>query len=343
MKKRNSLICLLLALSATLAWAGGKNTKAAANRKTPATRLCFDAKGEFKLLQITDLHARYDKGPDKGATDHSFAVLNWILDLDKPDFVVFTGDVTREVNPRAMWEKVTKLCSDRGIPYAITFGNHDAEMDTPPTEVMKIITSLPGCMNTISPLSQDELKGYTNQMIPIYESADSKRQAATVWLIDSHRSGPIAINQVAWYSKLSRQLTADNGGTPLPALAFMHRPLPEYEAASTAKDVHLVGYKLENDAPDMTNAGLFAAMKECGDVMGVFCGHNHDSDYLTLYQDICLGYGRFAGGRNTYHNLCDGTRMFILRRGQRSFDTWIRSETFREVNRVKVPDDLKKK
>lgn len=27
------------------------------------------------------------------------------------------------------------------------------------------------------------------------------------------------------------------------------------------------------------NSGLFNAMLECGDVMGVFCGHDHNNDY----------------------------------------------------------------
>ena len=40
------------------------------------------------------------------------------------------------------------------------------------------------------------------------------------------------------------------------------------------------------------NSGLFTAIKENGDVMGVFVGHDHDDDYAVCWYDVLLAYGR---------------------------------------------------
>ena len=45
--------------------------------------------------------------------------------------------------------------------------------------------------------------------------------------------------------------------------------------------------------PGALNPGMFAAMAECGDVMGTFVGHDHDIDYVVAEKGIALGYGRF--------------------------------------------------
>lgn len=34
------------------------------------------------------------------------------------------------------------------------------------------------------------------------------------------------------------------------------------------------------------NSGLFTAMKEMGDIEGVFVGHDHDNDYAVMWQGI---------------------------------------------------------
>lgn len=42
---------------------------------------------------------------------------------------------------------------------------------------------------------------------------------------------------------------------------------------------------------------MFANMLECGDVMGVFAGHDHVNDYIATLYNIALGYGRASGGK----------------------------------------------
>lgn len=70
---------------------------------------------------------------------------------------------------------------------------------------------------------------------------------------------------------------------------------------------------------------LFTSVKECGDVMGIFVGHDHDNDYAVAYKEVLLAYGRYTGGKTVYNDLSsNGARVIVLHEGERRFDTYIR-------------------
>ena len=71
---------------------------------------------------------------------------------------------------------------------------------------------------------------------------------------------------------------------------------------------------------------MFAAMKESGDVMGMFVGHDHDNDYAVMWKGILLAYGRFTGGNTEYNHLPNGARIIVLDEGARTFTSWIRQK-----------------
>ncbi len=87
---------------------------------------------------------------------------------------------------------------------------------------------------------------------------------------------------------------------------------------------------------------MFAAMKECGDVMGVFCGHDHDDDYSLMYYHVLLAHGRFSGGNTVYNHLRNGARVIVLKEGQRSLDTWIRERGGQVVDKTSYPSSYTK-
>lgn len=91
------------------------------------------------------------------------------------------------------------------------------------------------------------------------------------------------------------------------------------------------------------NTGMFTAMKEAGDVMGVFVGHDHDNDYAVMWHGILLAYGRYTGGNTVYNHLPNGARVIVLKEGQRTFDTWIDLAGGQQVNRSTYPDSFVKK
>ncbi len=312
-------------------------------KESSKMKLNFNRDGKFKIVQFTDIHAVYKAGE----TDHAYDIMNKILDIEKPDFVIYTGDVVTENNPAALWEKVTSLSCKRNIPFAVVFGNHDSERDTPRDKVYDIVVGLDGCLNEPKKESVDELFGYTNQVIPVYKSSGSGEKAFIFYLFDSnalsdlpgasHREDWIRSNQIEWYVKNSKQLTKENNGVPYPALAFFHIPLIEFYTAFSNENQRKIGWRIERECCPPVNSGLFTAFMECKDVKGVFVGHDHDNDYVAYMQGIALGYGRFSGGNNTYHTLCRGARVFELTEGEESFETWTRFETGRFLNRVTVP------
>ena len=71
--------------------------------------------------------------------------------------------------------------------------------------------------------------------------------------------------------------------------------------------------------------GLFCKMLECGDVMAVFCGHDHDNDCSVGYYGIMLAYGRYSGAATVYNNIgMNGSRVIVLHEGERKLDSYIR-------------------
>ena len=136
----------------------------------------------------------------------------------------------------------------------------------------------------------------------------------------------LTFDQINWYRQQSAAYTAQNGGQPLPALAFFHIPLPEYNEAASDENAILRGTRMEEACAPKLNTGMFAAMKESGDVMGMFVGHDHDNDYAVMWKGILLAYGRFTGGNTEYNHLPNGARIIVLDEGARTFTSWIRQK-----------------
>ena len=114
-----------------------------------------------------------------------------------------------------------------------------------------------------------------------------------------------------------------SAGELLPALAFCHIPLPEF---NDVWDFHTCrGVKGETICCPLINTGLFAAMVEAGDVMGLFCGHDHLNDFIGEVHGIRLAFGRATGyGGYGLEEFARGARMVRLRAGEHAFDTWLR-------------------
>jgi hypothetical protein len=136
------------------------------------------------------------------------------------------------------------------------------------------------------------------------------------YCLDAH--GVIRNDQVEWYRRESRALTAQNGGKPLPALAFFHIPIPEF--ALVEKKFGFCDEPIPLMEP---NPGLFAAMHESGDVMAMFVGDEHDNNFIGSYMGICMAYGNITGWMS-YGMIGRGARVIDLFEGERQFETWIR-------------------
>jgi hypothetical protein len=177
--------------------------------------------------------------------------------------------------------------------------------------------------------------------LPIY-SSDSQTVNRVLYLMDTHDSTNawatghgrydwLTEEQIEWYRNVSADYAFGNDGKSVSALLFIHIPLPEYlDAVNAQPPDGLVGNFREKSRICCSgfNSGMFDALKQTGDIIGVFCGHDHDNDFVTVWQDILLAYGRYSGGKTVYNHLGKpGARVIVLNESKpNEIRTWI--ETF---------------
>lgn len=305
--------------------------------------LKFNADKKFKIVQIADVHYVWKDT----ASEEAIACINKILDIEKPDLVVYTGDLTASKAPaREAITRVVTTAASRKIPFAVTLGNHDDEQDLNRVQLFEVLKTIPyNRTETVAGLS-----GVTNFILPIQGSVNAKNEAV-LYFLDTHaypadkKMGSydwLKLDQINWYVQQSKAFTAANDNKPLPALAFFHIPLPEYNLAASDEKTKLIGSRMEKACAPELNTGMFTAMLESGDVMATFVGHDHDNNYLAYWKGIVLGYGQFSGTYKTYNNLPEGrgARVIELEEGQRAFKTYIRLENGTVIHSVDCPVDF---
>lgn len=303
--------------------------------------LRFNNEKKFKIVQFTDIHWIYGN-PD---SDVAGVRMREVLDAERPDLVVFTGDLIFAKPAAKALDKALEPVVERGIPFAVTWGNHDDEQDMTRAELSAYISQKRGNLTSTT----KGISGQTNYTLTIKSSVGDKT-AAVVYVFDSNSYSPIERvkgydwikhDQVQWYINRSRSFTAANGGKPLPALAFFHIPLPEYREATQNQNIYMVGTRKEMACAPEVNTGLATAMLEAGDVKGVFVGHDHVNDYVVDWNGILLGYGRYTGGKTVYHDIPggNGARVIELTEGSDAIHTWIRIAGGKIINEVHFPAD----
>lgn len=297
--------------------------------------LRFRADGTFVLVHFTDVQDDQDTDP------RTVALIEAVLDEHQPDLVVFTGDNVRDGpetsrDVRRAIDGFVRPVDDRGIAWAITFGNHD-EDHTPKTgmdeaAMLDYYRTFPHNVNRASPAG---VHGTGNGHVLVLSST-SDTAAFNVWLLDSGRYVPDSIagqsvradglrtydwirpSQVAWYARTSQELE-ERYGRKVPSLMFFHIPLPEFHLMWEHGENHgVTGEKNEDVAAGAFNSGLFGAAMDREDVVGIFVGHDHVNDYVGDYFGVRLGYSANVGF-DTYgldgeeRDRMRGARVFRIR------------------------------
>ncbi|HNR30730.1 MAG TPA: metallophosphoesterase family protein [Candidatus Hydrogenedentes bacterium] len=303
-----------------------------------AASLRFREDGTFRIVQFADVHWSWGFGKDW----QSLRLMGAVLDIERPDLVVYTGDNITGRAPLAYraLRQLTAPCAERGIPWAAVFGNHDDEGYAGRQRQMELMRMLPHCLASAGPPDVD---GVSNYVLVVGASQAPDSPAALLYFIDSlgymeyqgeRKYNYIQPSQIAWYKNESGRFLERNVGRPLPAIAFFHIPLPEYRLAWESANV--VGVKQEEVADSPVNSGLFAAFKEMGDVMAAFVGHDHVNDYIGEVDGIYLGYGRGTGyGTYGKEGFPRGARVIEIIEGRRQIRTWLRLEG--GVQEIQIP------
>lgn len=303
--------------------AAGTGATAAPGTKAPKPTLAFRPDGRFKVVQFNDTQ------DDEQTDRRTIELMDRTLDAEKPDFVVINGDVINggcdtELQVRQALNHVVQPMESRQIPWAITFGNHDEDSAarTGMTEA-RMLQFLQGYACNVNGDSTEGVTGTSNSLL-LVQSSKSKDPAFGLWLIDTGRYAPDAIDgqdfegypdwdwvrmdQVTWYRNLS-MATEQKYGRKIPSLMWGHIALHEHRnmwfasldsrtdadhQRAVAKH-RIVGERNEDECPGPFNSGLFNAFLERGDVRGYFVGHDHVNTYVGNYYGVELGYGPGTG------------------------------------------------
>lgn len=325
---------VVICLSLTIILVGGSSFSS--KEKSIAFR-----NGTLKIMQLTDIH--YESGTDESSK--ALERMKYVIDIEKPDLIVFTGDVVLGPKQEQGWSDIAGVLNARETPWAMVLGNHDDEFtDWSRKQIMEHIIHKQG---SLIGRSAKHVSGYCNYTLPV--TGSDGHTAAVLYMFDSNNYstikglrgyGWIEFDQIEWYRKESARYTARHKGEPLPALAFLHIPLREYAQMSERQDAMLVGKRGEKECCGVLNTGMYAAMLKAGDVMCTFAGHDHNNDYIGAMNGLGLAYGRFSGSKMTYTDIGYGARIIILRENERAFDTWIRTSEGEVLYKVHFPDDL---
>lgn len=312
----------------------------------------FGVDGKFKVLQVADLHFSTGFGkcrdpfPEetiKGcqADPRTLKFLNQVLDIEKPDFVVLTGDQIfgdEAPDPETALFKAVHPFIKRKIPFAITLGNHDDESILSREQMMNLASSLPYLFAAVGPEAVD---GFGNYALTVQKNGSGKT-GAIFYFLDSHSRSkqPKTIPGYDWFKEsqidwLQMQALAKKDiakdKSPL-SMAFFHIPLPEY----LNLDQPRVGQLKEG----ITAPRYRTKMREALGVAGVqvaSCGHDHANDFClvdTQNRDtesqnlvwLCYGGAVGEGGYGGHGGYIRRLRIYELDSIAKNIKTWKRAE-----------------
>lgn len=290
--------------------------------------LHFGEDGKFTILQLSDFQDRFIFRP------LTKEFINYLLDTVNPDLVVLTGD---NIGPDSVKthaigvhniNSFMSIFEERGVKVAIVFGNHDTDRNSLTKEQQWEIYESYDCFVGVG--DSEELTGYGTYNLPIL-SSDSEKIAFNLWFFDSQEDnvendlggyGCVGKDQIEWYKKAENALTAQNGGTPVPSLAFQHIVVPEVyntftklwqknedgtvdtfaDAADFDSD-YIVEWQNgayafpkeyiddetflgETPACPLYSNGQADALIETGNVLGIAVGHDHVNSYVVPYKSL---------------------------------------------------------
>lgn len=310
-----------------------------ANFVYAAEPLRFRGDGTFRVMQLTDLHYIADDPRCSGLLDR----IKEMISSESPDLIIATGDLIYKKNAEKSIREVVQMLAGTGIPYGITFGNHDHEGGLSNEEPLKISLEYPHNLTA----STEGISGTTNYCIEV-RSHDADSLERILYIFDSHDYSPlrplyrydwIHHSQISWYRKASDAYADMNGDNRVKGAAYFHIPVSEFGKAVRTKKPRYSGSRMEKGGHTRMHNSLAGWFRHNGDVEVISVGHDHDNDFVAEWKGIALAYGRFSGGNTVYNNLRpSGARVIEFREGKEGFRTYIRQMDGKIVQEMEYPE-----
>ncbi|KAL6131192.1 hypothetical protein ACLB2K_069568 [Fragaria x ananassa] len=283
--------------------------------------LRFGGDGQFKILQVADMHYADGKmtpcedvlpSQVAGCSDlNTTAFVKRMIQAEKPDFIVFTGDNIYGFDATDAAKSMDAAFAPAiasNIPWAAVLGNHDQESDLSREGVMKHIVGYKSTLAQVNPSDQDVIDGFGNYNLEVggvQGTGFENKSVLNLYFLDSGDYstvpsipgyGWIKPSQQFWFQQTSANLKKaymkkpQAQKTSAPGLAYFHIPLPEFASFDSSNST---GVRQEGISSASVNSGFFTTLVEAGDVKAVFTGHDHVNDFCGKLTGINLCY---AGG-----------------------------------------------
>lgn len=265
----------------------------------------------FKILSFSDTH--FDTYRKKSAVTMEMLINN--IKREKPDMVVFAGDVITSSNNRIRANQLCKVMEKFGIYWTTVLGNHEGDnfRSVSRKKMVELFASYPHCLieDDIKTTSTGEtVWGYGNHSINILKADGEVRQSlifvdggnrvsksdAKRLNIDKESYDFVKPSQIQWYEE-----TIDALNPETKSMLFVHIPLQEFQTAydkALAGDAEAVleyGSAYEKTASSKYNSGLFNSILQKASTQAVVSGHDHMNDFRVKYKGIYLIYNQSSG------------------------------------------------
>ncbi|MCR5150850.1 MAG: metallophosphoesterase [Clostridiales bacterium] len=275
--------------------------------------------GDFKILSATDFHF----STNASLNVRSCEQLCRRIEEQKPDLVVFTGDIIQGKYQQVDAVKFARMMDKTGVYWCYCFGNHETREEKGFYKWL-ILKSLSCGKRSLCLHGKKELFGFGNYNINImgsdgkiktslfmFDSGRDIRQEYTAeYGLDKNAKGYdyLKSNQILWYEETVKTLQKDS--PDLLSMMFMHIPLCEYGEIFEGDDKSgfkpsgrgkvIYGTQCEGVGSSCYNSGMFSKIKALGSTKAVFAGHDHVNDWCAVYEGVHLVYS-LHGGYNPYH------------------------------------------
>lgn len=284
-------------------------------------QLRFRQNGEFKILQVADMHFAdgkttpcLDVFPNQMPTCsdlNTTAFVELMIRAENPDLIVFTGDNIFGFDATDAANSLNAAFApaiSSNIPWTAVLGNHDQESTLSREGVMNHIAGLKNTLSQVNPPEAHVIDGFGNYNLEISGVKGSRfenKSVLNLYFLDSGDYstvpsilgyGWIQPSQQFWFQRTSGKLRRtymskpEPQKGPAPGLVYFHIPLPEFASFDSS---NFTGVRQEGISSASVNSGFFTAMVEAGDVKAVFTGHDHLNDFCGQLTGIQLCY---AGG-----------------------------------------------
>ncbi len=272
----------------------------------------------FNILQLTDIH--WSTSTQVGTEEYGQArYIRKLIDeaqrhtKDKIDLIEITGD-TFMLSNKSTVNAFIETMEEIGIPYAITWGNHDREGKYNPDWISERFSEAEHCL--YAELEGDDLNGSSNYVINLDKNGKTKWQLFHLDSGASHREGAadffltyeyIREEQLDWLYAVHKP--------GVPSLAYYHIGQKDQEelfekAKAGEKGYSAKFFELEGmgaskveDAPSVDKAF------RDNNIKGAFIGHAHNNDItITTPSGAIYGYG-VKTGTELYYATIDQSEL----------------------------------